>query len=1361
MLIGPRHGALAALLLVSLASPLAGQQNPWDAPAFTADPKALLAAAQRAGTQDFGRILLLDDAHYVIDAEGGTRSRERVMLYVVSEAGVEGSGEVRAPWQPWHHEKPSIEARVITRDGSVHPIDPAAIVEVPAGEETDIFSDGRVLRVPLPAVATGSVVEYVITRQSRNPIPGAGNSILYYFGGYLPVERTRVTLDAPLSVQPHIVNKTGLTPRVEEQNGRRRTVYESGRIDGVREVDGYVPYDVSTSRYLAFSTGQSWQTIATSYSAIVDRQIAGSDLEKLVRAAIGNATDRGEVVSRLLATIQKDVRYAGVEIGEGSIVPRMPRQVLANKYGDCKDKAALLVAMLRVAGFPAHVALLNAGNGFDVQPDLPGMAHFNHAIVVVEGDPRIWVDPTDVFARAGELPLLDQGRMALIASPDTTTLVATPETASSAHVYRELRTFILPEDGKARVTETTEPSGNSEADLRRWVAGSEGKKLRDDLESYAKSAYVAKTLASHRTTDANDLSKPFRMTLEVPESQSGVVSNGEASVVINLASLPQTVPGALRNWSEPQPGDNPEDAPKKRTHDFLFPQPGVREWVYRIQPPAGYVPRTLPLSETTKLGHSTFTQKVHAEAGNAVVATFRFDSGKRRLTPAEFEEARVSLTKFVTSNTVTIGFEQAGQAKLNAGDIRGALDEFRKLKVLHPKEAQHHIETARALLVGGLGDAAREEIRRAIVVEPRKARAHQWLGTILLNDSLGRPFRKGFDLKGAIAAFRKAKELDPTDYFTRVSLATALSYGEDGYRFSRGARLEEAVVEILALAKDLGDEGTPMLPELTLLYMHMGRFADLRALAPTLDDVQQRALASIISTAAIDGTTAAVRELGAFDQQKKRTYAGGVAQALMQVRLYPEAAALMDVATQGTAAAAEQRQLIDTLKKLKRVEDTPADDGPRGVVSTLFTALLHHDLELMKKIVPAKYAEGEKEALEELAAMDLRPPDQMPPAVFGDLLATLIEVQQDGDDTGYRLRMRTRGAPAEQESSLFVRRENGRWMLRGGTEAETLTGDSVLDMAAKGELETARNWLNWAREDTKAGSSDDPLEGKPFAALWARSKATATIDEIRLAAASLATDKFSWAQSEPILLAARERAETAQARAAIDLALVEIYEGREAWVQMLEVTSRIAAAHPDSGTAFSRHVDALLRNGKSSEVTVLATQRLERLRNDPEAVRALASSAATAGDYTTAQQHAMRIVDELRPKTADFARAAWIALFTGKQLERALEHAQYAVKDKSKEKDEKKVAPAHALAALYAETGRSVEARAALLDGLDHSSRSILKNEDWYILGRIAENYGVDEYARAAYGKVGKEPGSATVTELARRRLDGLLKNKK
>ena len=147
--------------------------------------------------------------------------------------------------------------------------------------------------------------------------------------------------------------------------------------------------------------------------AVVDPLIAGKKTVAEKEAAIVDYLDR-------------EVRYTGIEFGEAAIVPHDPAETLAKKYGDCKDKATLLVVMLRAAGIPAYVALLSVESRMDVPADLPGMGMFDHAIVYVPGKNPIWIDATDRYAQLGQIPMGDQGRLALITSDATTALDEDP-----------------------------------------------------------------------------------------------------------------------------------------------------------------------------------------------------------------------------------------------------------------------------------------------------------------------------------------------------------------------------------------------------------------------------------------------------------------------------------------------------------------------------------------------------------------------------------------------------------------------------------------------------------------------------------------------------------------------------------------------------------------------------------------------------------------------------------------------------------------------------------------------------------------------------------------------------------------------
>ncbi|HXH41863.1 MAG TPA: DUF3857 domain-containing protein, partial [Thermoanaerobaculia bacterium] len=162
-----RVAAFAAVVALCV-SPLFAS-DPWDAPAFSSDPKELVSAAGKVSAGDAGFVVLLDEANYSFEADGKSHTTQRHIFRVVDDSAVDGLGTIEVPWAPWYNDRPTVAARVVSKDGTVHMLDSKAIIEAPAREDLDIFSDNRVLRAPLPGVAVGSVIEYVIEFNGNNP----------------------------------------------------------------------------------------------------------------------------------------------------------------------------------------------------------------------------------------------------------------------------------------------------------------------------------------------------------------------------------------------------------------------------------------------------------------------------------------------------------------------------------------------------------------------------------------------------------------------------------------------------------------------------------------------------------------------------------------------------------------------------------------------------------------------------------------------------------------------------------------------------------------------------------------------------------------------------------------------------------------------------------------------------------------------------------------------------------------------------------------------------------------------------------------------------------------------------------------
>jgi len=1375
----PWLAAAALAIGASLPASPAPAADPWRAAPFSLDAAALLAAAEaEAPSEDAASLILLSESDISFDAAGSRTTRVHVIVRLLQASAVEEWAGIEIDWSPWHQARPVVRVRVVTKDGAEHPLDPKTVAEEGASEgSADLYGDRKRLRAPLPAVAIGAVVEEEIVEKETSPLLDAGEVGAFEFGSGEPVQRTRLTLSAPASL-PLVARSRGRAPapRREQTAEGVRLTYEAGRLEPELDFEPGLPSDQTPGSFVAFATGASWQRIAARYSEIVDRQIAGADLKAALQEAAGGVRDRQQLSARLLAWIQKRVRYTGVEFSDASVVPRTPAETLKRKFGDCKDKAALLVALLRAAGQPASVVILKTGPGPDVDPELPGFGRFDHAIVRVAGTPELWIDPTDEFARAGELPSPDQDRLALVASPDSTALTRTPAAGSADNRTVATREFVLPERGLARVNETTTASGGPERSLRRSYGETDRKQAQDNAEAYARAEFLARGAVRLAVTDANDLSRPFEVKIAIENAGRGATDDSGSVGAIRLDSLLAQLPPALRAESAEERTEGPPVAtarPRhKRAHDFVFFEPETVEWRYRLVPPPGYRPAPLPPSRVETLGTASLSLDFAAERDGTVSARLKLDSGKRRISPQEFEATREAVLKLARTDAIFVRFESIGQAHLEAGRVREALAEFRRLAALHPAEGLHHAQTASALLAGGLGEAARAEAKKATEVEPGSAYAWRTWGWTLQHDLLGRRFGPGFDLAGAVAAYRKSRALDTNELVTRADLAILLEHDADGERYASRADLAGAIAEYQAIRADLKSKAFDT--NLCIALYRAGRYQELTETAKRMDASATRDQFLILAAAATGGADAGLRE-GArliLDPAERRRAYEAVGRTLAQLRLYPEAAALLNESAVGAPSAAQVRTLADILKKTRRHEELSfPENDPQSVVPrfqiALFTTSVKERPSLIalfaRAIIAAFAAEKgpHRDPVEDLyrVATATARRSSVPLAMALDTGLAAIRQTLDGDDAvGYRARLV--GAPGygQNEEIYFLVREDGKWKILATGSSAGLLGVEALDRAERDDLAGARRWLDWAREQLPPPGGDDPLAGSPFSRMWTKG-AAGDKEKIRLAAAVLMAGHAEADRALPILEAGKAAAPEAD-RDAIDMALARVFLARRDWAKLYPPASRLLASKPDSESAFELFELALTRLSRSAEAKQAALERLKRLPDDRLALRALFTIEASERRYSEADRYGRQLVGLGGAVAGDLNNVAWNAIFLGPVTDQVIEDARRAV-DLTRESSS---ASLHTLATLYAEAGKTTEARELLFKAIEARGSDEPNENDWYVLGRIAEDYDERPAASAAYHRVTKPEDAAEIGQstwlLAQKRLAGLGENK-
>lgn len=1316
---------IGAPLLSSQTTPV----RPWVDNAFSPDVAAVIRGASEEiqseeATDTADGIFLFREIKRVLEVDGRQHSTDRDVFVVLTSRGVEGFSSVQTVWKPWLQERPSIRARVITPDGVEYQLDEDTITESPASEgNSAIFGDSIVLSAPLPGLTPGAIVEQEIKVSEKTAVFDKGIVSRVYLGGAWPIRHTRIHIQASASIPLRFESR--LLPDVETQRlenaGQIFLTIEIGPLARVDDFDPLVPIDIPQWPYFEFSTGESWAEVAAGFSKIVDAQIEIEAVEEIAKETSRGSKIREEIAEQLLKRVHQDVRYTAVSLRNASIVPRSPRETLQRGYGDCKDQAALLIAMFRSAGIEAYMALLNNSNFNELNTDLPGFGAFNHAIVYVPGTPPLWIDPSDKFSRLGQLPLSSQGRLTLIAGPDTNILIRTPESISSDNRSIEDREVYLAEEGPARIVETTHHWGAEESFIRRNYSQMSSVEIHERLENYANETYMARTIANLEYTDPQDWSEPFRIHLEAVDAQMAFTDEGVAFVGIVLQPLVGPLSQILAG---------------ERTTGLVLPAPFVTEWRYKIVLPPGFRPRRLPNNETVYLGPA-FLTKDFSVSQDAATATIRFDTAKRRFSVEETEELMKGIEELENSETLFIFFDQVGEEHLIAGRIGEALAEFRRLATLHPDEAIHRTQIARALLAGGMGEAARDEARRAIALQPT-ATAYRNLGWTLQHDLVGRRFKKGSDPVAAEAAYRKALEIDPTDTVARGDLAILLEHDEQGVRYGTEADLGGAITEY-ELLLDESDPSDPIYDNLLNALMYAGRFEELKE---RLGDPHDSPSLFLVATAATDGPEPAVKEASRLSPYAEDRYPMLLEAGfqLAQLRLYPEAAALLNAAAQGAPNPAEvlgQAHMMSMLRRHEKLSYPETD--PATVVKRLFIYTL-----LSIDQVPSLFTNALKEAIledqEEFSQLktEIRflrsqlEKQGISPEFVVDLALAVGQWQLDGEEfSGYRIRYQMPYLAEDTKSAAFVVVEEDRHRILATDDSLEEIGRVALQFVERGDLPIARTWLDWARDEQPSPRGDDPVRPNPFTRFWTTGVNADEI-QIRYAAASLmAASALAAEQAVPILQEGRKSA-SGDGVVDFDVALALAFQTLERHEETIEVVEGLLEAHPDSLNAFTWYSIALANLRRWSDLRISAEGRLKRIPDDAMAIRILSDLAAREGDFEKAERFGNRLAELGKAEAGDLNNRAWRAQFLRPFRVEALDEAQRAVS--LSQNTEAHIL--HTLACLYTEVGRPGDALGVINQSLEVAAKEEPDPDDWYVFGRIAEQYGELEPAMAAYRKV-------------------------
>jgi hypothetical protein len=572
------------------------------------------AAATTGSWGNAKAVYLLEDTLLTFNGDGRPVERYRAVVKILRPEGR-------------HYAIPTAEFSKDTKldsfhvwsigpDGHRYAMKDAEYVEAGAEEDGILYNDERARVASPPGADPGGVVAWETTEQ----LPTYFSEDHWDFQNPVPTVHSVYEIDLPAGWHQYAVwsRHNSMTP-TEVVPGHFR--WEQTNVAGVDLSDvqlapawmalaGRMTVHFSAN---AIPEGDAlWAQIGNWYEGLAaPRSEGGADLATTARSVAG-AGDFMAKLTNVADFMQQQIRYVGIEIGIGGLQPHAAEDIFHSRYGDCKDKATLMIAMLDAVGIRATWVPVDDRRGV-VDPKAPSLVG-NHMIMAIEiphgyENPRLQAvvtaktgkrylifDPTNPYVSIGELPDYEQGGYGLLVAGTDSQVIQLPVLQPADDVTQRAAKFALAADGTLTGNVTVMRSGASGWGLRDRLAMDSDKEQRELVEHLLQEDFSTFTLGTEKAENVRVLDKPLELEYQVTAPAYAKTAG------TMLLVRPRVVGSDAWGLDD-----------KARTVPISFD--GERTWKddFDVTIPAGYAVDDVPDPVNLDVGFATYHSEVKAE----------------------------------------------------------------------------------------------------------------------------------------------------------------------------------------------------------------------------------------------------------------------------------------------------------------------------------------------------------------------------------------------------------------------------------------------------------------------------------------------------------------------------------------------------------------------------------------------------------------------------------------------------------------------------------------------------------------------------------------------------------------------------
>jgi tetratricopeptide (TPR) repeat protein len=397
----------AAALLCSAAPALAGEKVLFQpAPSWVKAAPAIEPAKIGA---DGPVIVMLDSQQRLEGGEtwayvdAATRAASAEMLSAV--------GTVQLPWQPAHGDLIFHRAEILRGNERIDVLKDGGAISVLRREqalEQRMLDGVLTATMQVEGLRVGDILRLSFSVTSKDPtLKGYAQTLAPLLAEPTQIGFGRVRLVWPKDAKLQWKAFSSGVDAAPADEGAYRELTIALPLAKPPEMPGDAPVRFQNVPMMEATTFPDWATLATVMEPLYRPEgliASGSPLAaeaKRIKAASSDPATRAALALQL---VQDEVRYQLMGMNSGNYVPQTPAETWSLRYGDCKAKTLLLLALLHELGIEAEAVLASLQLSGFVEKRLPSAAAFDHVLVrATIGGESLWLDGTGSGSRLGDL----------------------------------------------------------------------------------------------------------------------------------------------------------------------------------------------------------------------------------------------------------------------------------------------------------------------------------------------------------------------------------------------------------------------------------------------------------------------------------------------------------------------------------------------------------------------------------------------------------------------------------------------------------------------------------------------------------------------------------------------------------------------------------------------------------------------------------------------------------------------------------------------------------------------------------------------------------------------------------------------